>query len=117
MSKVVRRASARERKVAALISAMTVGLFFGLWLLQRLGFDFSLLFPPCGLKMRTGWPCVTCGMTTAVLAFAGMHIPYSFPGAGVITAIAAGLICGVLAALIPARRASDLEIVSALAYE
>jgi ABC-type antimicrobial peptide transport system permease subunit len=52
-----------------------------------------------------------------VLDFAGLHIPYSFPLAGVITAVAVGLICGILAALIPARRASDLEIVAALAYE
>ena len=54
---------------------------------------------------------------TGVLEFAGMRIPYDFPGVGVLTAIAAGLICGILAALIPARRASDLEIVAALAYE
>ena len=54
---------------------------------------------------------------TGVLEFAGMVIPYSFPAAGVVTAIAAGLICAILAALIPARRASDLEIVAALAYE
>ncbi len=54
---------------------------------------------------------------TGVLEFAGMVIPYSFPAAGVLVAIAAGLICAILAALIPARRASDLEIVAALAYE
>ena len=54
---------------------------------------------------------------TGVLEFAGLHIPYSFPAAGVLTAIAVGLICGILAALIPARRASDLQIVAALAYE
>jgi putative ABC transport system permease protein len=54
---------------------------------------------------------------TEVLDFAGLHIPYTFPGAGVITAIAVGLICAILAALVPARRASDLEIVAALAYE
>jgi ABC-type antimicrobial peptide transport system permease subunit len=54
---------------------------------------------------------------TGVLEFAGLHLPYSFPAVGVITAICVGLICGVLAALIPARRASDLEIIAALAYE
>jgi len=54
---------------------------------------------------------------TGVLEFAGLNIPYSFPAVGVLTAIAAGLICGILAALIPARRASDLQIVAALAYE
>jgi ABC-type lipoprotein release transport system permease subunit len=36
---------------------------------------------------------------------------------GVLTAISVGLICGILAALIPAHRASDLQIVAALAYE
>lgn len=54
---------------------------------------------------------------TGVFEFAGLHIPYSFPGAGLITAICVGLICGILAALIPARRASDLQIIAALAYE
>lgn len=56
-------------------------------------------------------------LLTEVLDFAGLHIPYEFPLAGVITAVAVGLICGILAALIPARRASDLEIISALSYE
>jgi putative ABC transport system permease protein len=41
---------------------------------------------------------------TGVLEFVGLRIPYDFPAAGVLTAIAAGLISGVLAALIPARR-------------
>jgi hypothetical protein len=45
-------------------------LFAGLWLLQRMHFDFGLLFGPCGMKQRTGLPCPTCGMTTCVLAFA-----------------------------------------------
>jgi hypothetical protein len=47
-----------------------LGAFIGLWLAQRAGFDFGLLLAPCGLKMRTGLTCPTCGMTTAVLAFA-----------------------------------------------
>ena len=47
-----------------------VALFGSLWLLQRAGFDFGLLFGPCGMKQRTGLPCPTCGMTTCVLAFA-----------------------------------------------
>ncbi len=54
---------------------------------------------------------------TGGLEFAGLSIPYSFPAVGVLVAIAAGLVCGILAALIPARRASDLQIVAALAYE
>jgi putative ABC transport system permease protein len=42
---------------------------------------------------------------------------YVFPLAGVLAAIAAGLIFGVLAALMPARQASQMEIIKALRYE
>ncbi len=42
---------------------------------------------------------------------------YTFPLAGVLAATAAGLIFGVIAALIPARQAAGLEIVKALRYE
>jgi len=65
----IRWASARQRKIAALIVVGVFGLFAGLWLLQRVGFDFGLVFGLCGMKQRTGWPCPTCGMTTCVLAF------------------------------------------------
>lgn len=44
-------------------------------------------------------------------------VAYTFPLAGVLAAIAAGLIFGVLAALIPARQASSMEIIKALRYE
>ncbi len=42
---------------------------------------------------------------------------YSFPLAGVLAATAAGLIFGVLAALLPARQAVRMEIIQALRYE
>jgi hypothetical protein len=67
---LVRRASARQRKVGAAILSGVALLFGGLWGLQRVGFDFGWVFPPCGFKQRTGLPCLSCGMTTAVLAFA-----------------------------------------------
>ena len=44
-------------------------------------------------------------------------VAYSFPLAGVLVAIAVGLLFGVLAALLPARQAARLEIVQALHYE
>ncbi len=56
--------------IAGLIGSAVVALFGSLWLLQYAGFDFGLLFGPCGMKQRTGLPCPTCGMTTCVLAFA-----------------------------------------------
>ena len=46
-----------------------------------------------------------------------MKMNYTFPFAGVLAAIAAGLIFGVLASLLPARQASSMEIIKALRYE
>ncbi len=91
--KVTRRPSARERKIAAGIGLAIVALFAGLWLLQRVGFDFGLLFGPCGMKMRTGWPCPTCGMTTAVLAFARGEVLLAFylqPAAALLCSLLVG---------------------------
>jgi putative ABC transport system permease protein len=45
------------------------------------------------------------------------QLQYSFPYGGVIAATAAGLIFGVLAALIPARQATQMRIIQALRYE
>jgi putative ABC transport system permease protein len=44
-------------------------------------------------------------------------VAYTFPFAGVLAAMAAGLIFGVIAALLPARQASSMEIIKALRYE
>ncbi|MEK7809375.1 MAG: FtsX-like permease family protein [Chloroflexota bacterium] len=46
-----------------------------------------------------------------------MKMAYTFPLAGVLAAIATGLIFGVLAALLPSRQAANMEIVKALRYE
>lgn len=51
------------------------------------------------------------------MSFAGLPMPYYFPIGGIILAIAAGMLFGILAALIPARRAARLDIIQALAYE
>ena len=85
--------------------------------IRRMIFAESLLLCLMGISLGVISGIMLSFVMTGVLEFAGMHIPYDFPTAGVIVAIAAGLICGILAALIPARRASDLQIVSALAYE
>jgi len=90
-TKATRRASRRERTVAVVIACGIFGLFASLWLLQRVGFDFGLIFPPCGLRMRTGLTCPTCGMTTAVLAFARGQILTAF-----YLQPAAGLLCSLL---------------------
>lgn len=88
--RVLRRASRRERLIAAVVTCCILGSFGGLWLLQRMGFDFGLIFPPCGLRMRTGLTCPTCGMTTAVLAFARGQLWTAFylqPAAGLLCAL------------------------------
>lgn len=55
----------------------------------------------------------------AISAFAAIGFPmdYSFSANGLILAIAAGLLFGAFAAIIPARQAAKLEIVQALRYE
>lgn len=47
----------------------------------------------------------------------GFVIPYSFPYAGILVAVAVGLLIGVGAAVLPARRAAWLDIGAALRYE
>jgi putative ABC transport system permease protein len=42
---------------------------------------------------------------------------YYFPAAGILAAIAFGLLFGVLAAIIPARQAARMDVVAALRYE
>ncbi len=47
----------------------------------------------------------------------GFALHYFFPYAAILMTIAAGLLFGVVGALIPARQATRLDIVAALAYE
>ena len=44
-------------------------------------------------------------------------LPYIFPYAGMLVAVAAGLLLGIIAASLPARQAARLDIVNALHYE
>ena len=63
------------------------------------------------------------GLYLSYLMVAGLgasgvfRMAYSFPLASILAAIAAGLIFGVLAALLPARQAARMEIIKALRYE
>jgi putative ABC transport system permease protein len=51
------------------------------------------------------------------LEVAGFPMEYIFPASGVVAAILAGLIFGALAAIIPARQAAKMDIVTALRFE
>jgi putative ABC transport system permease protein len=55
-------------------------------------------------------------LVAAMKAF-GYPMEYAFPIGGVLLALAAGLVFGALAAIVPARQASRLPIVQALRYE
>ena len=55
--------------------------------------------------------------TVETLHLSGFPMEYAFPASGVVMTVAAGLLFGVLAAIIPARQAARLDIVQALHYE
>ncbi len=89
-ARFTRRATPLERRASLVISLSIFALFAGLWICQRIGFDFGTLFNPCGFKQRTGWPCPTCGMTTSVLAFTRGEIFNAFyiqPAAAVLCSV------------------------------
>jgi putative ABC transport system permease protein len=56
-------------------------------------------------------------MAVEAMKTAGYPMEYVFPTAGLLGAVAAGILFGVLAAIIPARQAARMEIVQALRYE
>ena len=69
--KNVRRLSTRARLVAGLVFALMLGGFAFLhWAAANDKIDTYGFIPACGFKERYGLPCPTCGVTTAVLAFA-----------------------------------------------
>jgi putative ABC transport system permease protein len=54
---------------------------------------------------------------TGAFRMVGMPVDYVFPWNGLLFAAVVGLLCGALAAIIPARQAARLQIVQALRYE
>ena len=76
--KILRRASSRQRLLAALVLSVVVISFGLLWLAANDKIDIVLLLSPCGFKQKYGLPCPTCGTTTSVLTFAHGKIFESF---------------------------------------
>ena len=68
--KTVRGASPRQRAIAGLISLAVFGSLALFGLAGYYQVDMGRWLGYCGFKQRYGLPCPTCGMTTAVLAFA-----------------------------------------------
>lgn len=89
-----RRQVRRTILVEALLLA-AIGTAFGLLGGLYLGYVIVL-----GLSASGVWP-----------------VQYTFPFTGIVAATAIGLIFGVLAALLPARQAAQLDIIRALRYE
>ncbi|MFA5424315.1 MAG: DUF2752 domain-containing protein [Phycisphaerae bacterium] len=67
--KFIAKASRRGRVISIWILAagLAICIFLSLWAAGIINFSRFLL--PCGMKMRFGIPCPTCGFTTATLAF------------------------------------------------
>ena len=96
---MIRAVGGTRRQVRRMILAESL-------LLSGLGIAFGIL---AGLWM--GYSLV------GAMAVAGFALPYVFPATGVLVVVAVGLIFGVSAALVPARQAARLDIVTALHYE
>jgi putative ABC transport system permease protein len=56
-------------------------------------------------------------MTVSAMGSLGYPAVYSFPATGILVGIAIGLLFGALAAIIPARQAARMDVVTALRYE
>lgn len=96
---VLRAVGSTRRQVRRMVVAESL-------LLGALGTAFGIL---AGLWL--GYVLVA-GMNVS-----GFVIPYYFPYTGILVAVAVGLLIGVGAAVLPARRAARLDIVAALRYE
>lgn len=78
--------------MAAAIVCVGIILFFGVFALAgHYKVDMGRWLGYCGVKQQTGWPCPTCGMTTATLAFAQGKIFEAF-----YVQPACGFLCSVL---------------------
>jgi hypothetical protein len=89
-SKVVFRASGKQRIIAALIFAALCVFFGSFAIAAHSNADMGQYLGRCGFKQRYGLPCPTCGMTTATLAFSQGKILDAFyiqPACGLICSI------------------------------
>ena len=56
-------------------------------------------------------------MASTSLESFGFPMPFNFPLFGILTAVASGILLGIVAAIVPARQAARKDIVEALRYE
>jgi hypothetical protein len=67
--KFLAKASRNGRVIAAWILLIGLAVCIFLVLAGRGVINVSRYLPPCGMKMRYGLPCPTCGFTHSALAF------------------------------------------------
>ena len=99
--KFFRRASSRQRLVAAIVFVSITAFFAFFWVAGRYELDLGWWFGYCGFKQKTGLPCPSCGVTTSVLAFSQGRIWTAFytqPAAAFLCSAIA--VAGILALLI-----------------
>jgi hypothetical protein len=90
--RMTNRISGRPRLLAGLIFLLglgTAGLLH--WAAINDLINIDRLVGPCGLKQKYGLPCPSCGMTTALIAFAKGQILEAFyiqPAAAVLYSLA-----------------------------
>ncbi len=73
--------------IAAIVCLAVVAYFGAFALIAHYEVNIGRHLGYCGFKQRTGLPCVSCGMTTATLAFAQGNIGEAFliqPAAGLL---------------------------------
>ncbi len=92
--RVAARRPVRARGIAALVLCGSVALLsLAAWLKpapEGVGTHQQLGFPPCSLVILVGYPCPTCGMTTAFAHTVRGNIPAAFSAqpAGLAVALA-----------------------------
>jgi putative ABC transport system permease protein len=77
----------------------------------------SLLLSAFGILLGIVTGLLMGAVLVAAMNTTGFKLPYYFPWTGILVTIIIGLVFGVLAAIIPARQASRMEIIQALHYE
>jgi putative ABC transport system permease protein len=77
----------------------------------------SLLLSAFGILLGIVTGLMMGAILVAAMNTTGFKLSYYFPWNGILATIVIGLVFGVLAAIIPARQASRMEIIQALHYE
>lgn len=116
--KASRQISGRSRLLAGLIFLVGLGLAGVLhWAAVNDKINMELLVGPCGFKQRYGLPCPSCGMTTAMIAFAKGDVQSAFyiqPAAAVFCTTA---VLAMMFAFVMAVFGTDLGLIEYLSEQ